>query len=128
MFCDCNTLYWAMQEWIEGPDCDFYDDLDADLWVGFLDWSDAEFDAAVDARQAWLFMALDTRPLEQRPDYCRASFRSPIAPSSLFQARVAAHRSQEQQDQQQPKGSSHGSAQRMHPRAITGDRCAWESG
>ena len=97
MFCDCNALYWAMEEWREGPDSDYYDELDAVRWAGFLAWSDAEFDAAVDARQAWLFMALDTRPLEQRPDYRRASFRSPIAPSRLWQARVAAHKSQEKQ-------------------------------
>jgi hypothetical protein len=26
----------------EGPDCDYYDDLDAARWAGFMDWSVAD--------------------------------------------------------------------------------------
>jgi hypothetical protein len=95
MFCDCNVLYWAKEEWTYGPDCDFYDALDAARWAGSDDWPELEFSSDIEAREAWLHMNLDTRPLEQRPDARRASFRSPIAPSRRWQTVVDAHRAQE---------------------------------
>ena len=95
MFCDCNVLYWAKEEWAFGPDSEFYDNLDGARWAGSEDWPELESRKAMEAREAWLFMNLDTRPLEQRPDERRASFRSPIAPSRRWQAVVDAHRAQE---------------------------------
>jgi hypothetical protein len=52
MFCDCNVLHWAKEEWAFGPDSDFFDDLDGAHWAGFRQWSDAEFNAKIEAREA----------------------------------------------------------------------------
>jgi hypothetical protein len=95
MFCDGNVLYWAKEEWTYGPDAEYYDALDTVRWAGFIAWSDAEFHAAVEARKAYMYTNLDTRPLEQRPDDRAASFRPPIAPCRRWQAVVNAHREQE---------------------------------
>jgi hypothetical protein len=53
MFCDGNGLYWAMEECVFGPDSFFYDDLEKARWVGFEHWPDLEFNAAMEAREAY---------------------------------------------------------------------------
>jgi len=90
MFYDCNVLYWLQEEWAFGPDSDFYDELDGAHWRGFTEWSDDKFNAAIDARKAWLSVDLDTRPLEQRPDHVPRQ-----ALCKRLQAVVDAHRAQE---------------------------------
>jgi hypothetical protein len=90
-----QTFRLRQEEWDYGPDSDFYDDLDGARWAGFMNWSEAKFNAAVEARQAYMFTYLDARPLEQRPDDRAASFRRPIAPSRQWQAVVEVHREQE---------------------------------
>ena len=67
MFCDGNGVYWAKEECLFGPDSFYYDDLDAANWAGFTQWSDADFNAKIDAREAWHGM----RRLEQPPAFRR---------------------------------------------------------
>ncbi len=91
MFRDCNVFYWAKEECLFGPDSDYYSDLDVARWAGNEDWPDLEFNAGMEAREAWVHKNLDTRPLEQRPDadppFC--------APCRRWQAVVDAHAAQE---------------------------------
>ena len=95
MFCDCNVLYWAKREVDEGPDCDYYDALDARRWNAILDSSPAEFVAVIEARETYMYTYLDAIPLEHQPDMRKASFLSPVAPSRRWHAVVDSHRAQE---------------------------------
>lgn len=91
MFRDCNVLHWLKEERAYGPDSDYYDDLDEARWADCEDWPDLEYNAAMEAREAWQCEDLDTRALEQRP-YAHPPFR---APCRRWQAVVDAHRTQE---------------------------------
>jgi hypothetical protein len=52
MFRDCNVLHWLKEEWVFGPDSDYYDDLEVARWAGCEDWPDLEFKAVKEAREA----------------------------------------------------------------------------
>jgi len=101
MFSDLNVLYHVKEELRDGPDADFHDRTDGARWEGFMAWSDAQFDAAVDAKHAYMFTHLDRRPLDQRPRWV-AACTHPVQPPRprRWHALVAAHAAQEPQEEQ----------------------------
>ena len=93
MFQDLNVLYRAKEALRDDPD---HERADAARWQGCVDWPEAQYEAAVEALQAYMFSRLDHW---QRST--RNATQNEKPPSELWHAPVTEHLQQQQQEHRQ---------------------------